>query len=156
MLTAGALVAVGVIWVTRCPPTPRSSSPTRPTPRPPPSARSARSCPTTTAHLDEDQQAADSYLTPDYRKKYDDLFEVDPAERDPHQDGGQDAGRSPPSIVRSGDDRVEVFLFVDQADHQRKQHRTPEVYKNQVRAQMQQVGGQWLVDCLITTPNGHC
>lgn len=152
VLTAGVLVAVGVIWV-KVPSDAAVEQSTRDA-----EAAAERAVGPILSydyqHLDEDQQAADSYLTPDYGKKYDDLFQV----------VRQNATRTKTvvkaqviasSIVRSGTDRVEVFLFVDQATTNVKD-KTPVVYKNQVRAQMQQVGGQWLVDCLITTPNGHC
>ena len=105
-------------------------------------------------HLDEDQAAAESYMTSDYRKQYDQLFAVvkqnAPGTRTVVTGKVVSSG-----IVRSGADRVEVLLFVDQPTTN-KQHKTPVVYKNQVRAQMEKVGGDWLVDCLITTPNGHC
>jgi len=152
VLTAGVLVAVGVIWV-KVPSDAAVEQSTRDA-----EAAAERSVGPILSydyqHLDEDQQAADSYLTPDYRKQYDDLFQV----------VKQNATRTQTvvkaqviasSIVRSGTDRVEVFLFVDQATSNVKD-KTPVVYKNQVRAQMEQVGGQWQVDCLITTPNGHC
>ena len=105
-------------------------------------------------HLDEDQAAAESYMTSDYQEQYDQLFEVvkqnAPGTRTVVTGKVVSSG-----IVRSGSDRVEVLLFVDQPTTN-KQHKTPVVYKNQVRAQMEKVGGDWLVDCLITTPNGHC
>ena len=152
VLAAGVLVAVGVIWV-KVPSDAAVEQSTRDA-----EAAAERAVGPILSydyrHLDEDQQAADSYLTPDYRKQYDDLFEV----------VKQNATRTKTvvqaqviasSIVRSGTDRVEVFLFVDQPTTN-AQTKTPVVYKNQVRAQMEHVGGQWLVDCLITTPNGHC
>lgn len=105
-------------------------------------------------HLDEDQAAAESYMTSDYAEQYDKLFAVvkqnAPGTRTVVTGKVVSSG-----IVRSGSDRVEVLLFVDQPTTN-KQHKTPVVYKNQVRAQMEKVGGDWLVDCLITTPNGHC
>jgi len=152
VLTAVVLVAVGVIWVK----VPSDASVEQ-------STRDAEAAAERAVgpilsydyrHLDEDQQAADSYLTSDYRKQYDDLFAV----------VRQNATRTKTvvkaqviasSIVRSGTDRVEVFLFVDQPTTNAKSS-TPIDYKNQVRAQMEEVGGQWLVDCLITAPNGRC
>lgn len=152
VLTAGVLVAVGVIWVK----VPSDAAVEQSTSDAEAAAERAVG-PILSydyRHLDEDKQAADSYLTADYRKQYDDLFAV----------VKQNATRTKTvvtaqviasSIVRSGTDRVEVFLFVDQPTTN-AQHKTPVVFKNQVRAQMEQVGGQWLVDCLITSPNGHC
>lgn len=106
------------------------------------------------AHLTESQSAADSYLTPDYRKSYDKLFEIIK----------QNAGASKTvvtaqvlasAVVRSGESRVEVLLFVDQPTTNKAQA-DPIVYKNQVRVQMEKIGSTWLVDCLLTTPNGSC
>ena len=105
-------------------------------------------------HLDEDKAAAESYMTSDYRDEYDRLFELvkqnAPGTRTVVTGKVISSG-----IVRSGSDRVEVLLFVDQPTTN-KQHKTPVIYKNQVRAQMEKVGDDWLVDCLVTTPNGHC
>lgn len=105
-------------------------------------------------HLAEDQSAAESYMTSDYREQYDQLFAV--VKKNAPRIQTVVTGKVVSSgIVRSGADRVEVLLFVDQPTTN-KQHKTPVVFKNQVRVQMEKVGGDWLVDCLITTPNGHC
>ena len=105
-------------------------------------------------HLDEDQAAAESYMTSDYQQEYDQLFEVI-KQNAPGTHTVVTGKVISSGIVRSGSDRVEVLLFVDQPTTN-KQHKTPVVYKNQVRAQMEKVGDDWLVDCLVTTPNGHC
>ena len=105
-------------------------------------------------HLDEDQRAAESYMTPHYQEEYDKIFGV-LKQNAPNTQTVVKAQVIASGIVRSGTDRVEVFLFVDQPTTN-KQTKTPVDYKNQVRAQMQKVGSEWLVDCLITTPNGHC
>ncbi|GAB3789551.1 J domain-containing protein [Nocardioides ungokensis] len=105
-------------------------------------------------HLDEDQAAAESYMTSGYRQNYDKLFAV--VKQNAPSTKTVVTGKVISSgIVRSGTDRVEVLLFVDQSTTN-KQNKGPVVYKNQVRAQMEKVGGDWLVDCLITTPNGSC
>jgi len=105
-------------------------------------------------HLDEDQAAAESYMTSGYQENYDKLFAV--VKQNAPSTKTVVTGKVISSgIVRSGTDRVEVLLFVDQSTTN-KQNKSPIVYKNQVRAQMEQVGGDWLVDCLITTPNGSC
>ncbi len=105
-------------------------------------------------HLDEDQAAAESYMTSHYHGDYGQVFAVI-KQNAPRTRTAVKAQVIDSGIVRSGDDRVEVLLFVDQPTTN-KQHKTPVVYKNQVRAQMEKVGNDWLVDCLITTPNGHC
>jgi len=105
-------------------------------------------------HLDEDQAAAESYMTSGYREQYDKVFAVI-KQNAPRTQTVVKGKVISSGIVRSGTDRVEVLLFVDQPTSN-KQHKTPVDYKNQVRAQMEKVGGDWLVDCLITTPNGQC
>lgn len=106
------------------------------------------------AHLDEDQKAAESYLTPSYRKKYDALFAVikqnAPQTRTVVTTKVVDSG-----VIRSSEDRVDVLLFVNRPTTN-KQHRTPVVYKDQVTARMQKVGGDWLVDCLLTGGSDEC
>ena len=57
-------------------------------------------------------------------------------------------------IVRSGEDRVSVLLFVNRPTTN-KQHPEPTVYNDQVTVTMQKVGDEWLVDDLVTTPVGR-
>ena len=106
------------------------------------------------AHLDEDEKAAESYMTPSYRKKYAQLFEVikqnAPQTRTVVTTQVVDSG-----VIRTGEDRVDVLLFVNRPTTN-KQHRTPEVYKDQVTARMEKVGNDWLVDCLVTGGNSDC
>ncbi len=54
-------------------------------------------------------------------------------------------------IVRSGEDRVEVLLFVNQPTTNKEQSE-PVVFKNQVRVTMQLVDGDWLIDDMVTSP----
>ncbi len=106
------------------------------------------------ARLDEDEQAAASYMTTAYGKQYAQLFEVI-KQNAPSTQTVVKAELLQSGIVRSGEERVEVLLFVDMATTN-KQSTEPIVYKNQVRVQMEKVGGEWLVDCLLTAPNGVC
>ena len=53
-------------------------------------------------------------------------------------------------IVRSGTDRVDVFVLVNQVTRNKQHPRVPVVYKNQVTVSMAKEGGQWLVDGLTT------
>ncbi len=53
-------------------------------------------------------------------------------------------------IVRSGTDRVDVLVFVNQATLNKQHPKTPVDYKNQVTVTMAKVGGSWLVDNLTT------
>ena len=68
-------------------------------------------------HLDEDQQAAESYMTAGYRKDYDQLFAVI-KQNAPGTQTVVKADVVASGIVRSGDDRVDVLLFVEPADDQ--------------------------------------
>jgi Mce-associated membrane protein len=126
-------------------------------------ARAARSAAETAAvpilsydyrHLDRSQAAADAYLTSGYRKKYDDLFA---ALRKPAQETKAvvTASLLDSGIVRTGADRVQVLLFVDQA-RTNKVHKTPDVFQNQVTVFMERVDGDWLVDCMVTTSANDC
>jgi Mce-associated membrane protein len=100
--------------------------------------------------LDDDQAAGRAYLTDDYRKKYDELFGVLRANGD--QTGTKVSTKVVSSgIVRSGEDRVEVLLFVDRPTTN-KQQTEPVVYKDQVRVTMELVDGEWLIDSLETSP----
>jgi Mce-associated membrane protein len=100
--------------------------------------------------LDDDQAAGRAYLTDDYRKKYDELFGVLRANGD--QTGTKVSTKVVSSgIVRSGEDRVEVLLFVGRPTTN-KQQTEPVVYKDQVRVTMELVDGEWLIDTLETSP----
>jgi Mce-associated membrane protein len=98
------------------------------------------------------QQAAEAYLTADYRDQYDRLFAV----------LQENAGRTgtvvtaevvASALVRSGDDRVSVLLFVNRPTTNKKV-KEPVVYKDQVTVTMQKVGDSWLIDDLVTSPAG--
>jgi Mce-associated membrane protein len=101
-------------------------------------------------HLDEDQKAAESYMTASYRKDYDDLFAVI-KQNAPATKTIVRAEVLASGVVRSGKDRVDVLLFVNRPTTN-KQLTEPVVYKDQVTVTMQLVDGDWLVDDLVTTP----
>ena len=104
-------------------------------------------------HLDEDQQAAQGYLTSDYRKKYDSLFAVI-KQNAPGTRTIVEADVVASGIVRSGQDRVDVLVFVNRPTTNKKQTE-PVVYKDQVTVTMQRVDGEWLVDDMSTSPVGN-
>ena len=54
-------------------------------------------------------------------------------------------------IVRSGEDRVQILVFVDRPTTN-KLSREPVVYKDQVTVTMQKVEDEWLVDDMVTSP----
>lgn len=104
-------------------------------------------------HLDEDQKAAESYMTSTYRKDYDDLFAVI-KQNAPATKTIVKAQVIASGVVRSGADRVDVLLFVNRPTTN-KQLTEPVVYKDQVTVTMQKVDGDWLVDDLVTSPVGQ-
>jgi Mce-associated membrane protein len=101
-------------------------------------------------HLDEDQKAAETYMTADYRKDYDDLFAVI-KQNAPATKTIVKAQVIASGVVRSGEDRVDVLLFVNRPTTN-KLVTEPVVYKDQVTVTMQKVDGDWLVDDLVTSP----
>lgn len=101
-------------------------------------------------NLEADQQRAASYLTADYRKDYDQLFGVI-ADNAPSTETRVAAEVIASGIVRSGEDRVDVLVFVDRPTVN-KLTPQPVTYKDQVTVTMQKVGEDWLIDNLVTSP----
>src|SRR6478752_5169488 len=66
------------------------------------------------AHLDESKAAAEGYLTGGYRKEYAKLFDGIIAQNAPATGTVVKADLVRSSVVRSGDDRVQVFMLVNQ------------------------------------------
>ncbi|MGY2700485.1 DnaJ domain-containing protein [Nocardioides sp. HB32] len=100
-------------------------------------------------HLDESRAAAEQYLTGDYRKQYDQLFDGIIKENAPSTGTVLKADLVRSSIVRAGEDRVQVFALVNQTRTNDKV-KTPQVYKNWVTITMEKVGGDWLVSGMDT------
>lgn len=100
--------------------------------------------------LEQDQQRARGHLTDDYRKEYDKLFAV-LAENAPRTQTTVEADVVSSGIVRSGEDRVQILVFVDRPTTN-KLSREPVVYKDQVTLTMEKVDDEWLVDEMATTP----
>ncbi len=103
--------------------------------------------------LEEDRAEARTYLTDRYAKEYDRLFD---AAVTPNAERTQTviAVRFLESaIVRTGDDRVDVLVFVNRRTSNKQ--RTQD-YFDQVTMRMLQVDGAWLVDCLVTSQEGRC
>jgi Mce-associated membrane protein len=104
--------------------------------------------------LDEDQEAAHEVLTSDYEDQYDRLFAVVKDNAGSTQTVVE-AEFVASAVVRGSEDRVDVLVFVNQSTTNAESEQ-PVVYRNQVRMQMERVGEEWLVDCMITEPNGDC
>ena len=100
-------------------------------------------------HLDQSAAAAQPFMTTNEKEQYDKLFAV-VRQNAPRTGTVIQAKYLASGIVRSGTDRVDVLVFVDQATRNKQHPRTPVVYKNQVTVTMAKVGGQWLVDDLTT------
>jgi Mce-associated membrane protein len=95
-------------------------------------------------HLDQSKAAAQPYLTGDYRKDYDKLFDGIIAQNAPSTGTVLETSPLRSGIVRSGKDRVQVFLLVNQT-RTNKAEKKPVVYKNWVTVTMQKVDDDWLV-----------
>lgn len=102
------------------------------------------------ASLEDDQAAARAYLTSDYRADYDKLFEVI-KQNAPTTGTKVTVEVLASGIVRSGEDRVSILLFVNRPTTN-KQQSEPVVYRDQVTLTMQRVDGDWLVDDMVTSP----
>lgn len=102
-------------------------------------------------NLDASEATASSYLTPKYRRTdYAPLFEVIKANA-PSTKTVVTAEVVASGIVRSGEDRVSVLVFVNRPTLNASTSE-PVVYRDQVTMEMTDVGGEWLVDGMVTTP----
>ena len=99
-------------------------------------------------HLDDDQRAAGELMTSGYRKKYDALFSQIAANA-PDLKAVVKSEVVASGIVRSGEDRVQVQVFVNRPTL-RKDLTEPEVFRDQVVLTMERSGDQWLVDDMDT------
>jgi len=99
-------------------------------------------------HLDADQRAAGELMTSSYQKKYDALFSQIAANA-PDLKAVVTSQVVASGIVRSGEDRVQVLVFVNRPT-QRKDQADPVVYRDQVVMTMEKSGGDWLVDNMDT------
>lgn len=100
-------------------------------------------------HLDQSQATATPYMTDNERAQYDKLFAVI-RQNAPRTGTVVKAKYLASGIVRSGTDRVDVLVFVNQVTTNKQHPEQPVVYKNQVTVTMAKVGGDWLVDNLTT------
>lgn len=100
--------------------------------------------------LEEDQAEAHEWLTDDQREDYDELFEVI-RENAPSTRTVVEVEVVSTAIVRAGEERTEVLLFVNRPTTN-KANKDPVVYKDQVTLTMERVDDRWLVDELRTSP----
>jgi len=99
--------------------------------------------------IDGSKAAAQAYLTGDFRKEYDKLYDGVIAENAPSTGTVLEAKLVSSGLVRAEADRVQVFLLVDQT-RTNKADKQPVVYKNWVTVTMENVDGDWLVSGLDT------
>jgi Mce-associated membrane protein len=100
-------------------------------------------------HLDASAAAAQPYLTSSEKDQYDKLFDVI-RQNAPRTGTVVQAKYLASGVVRSGTDRVDVFVLVNQVTRNKQHPRVPVIYKNQVTVSMAKQGDQWLVDGLTT------
>jgi len=98
--------------------------------------------------LDEDQKAAGALMTADYREDYDKLFEVIKENADAVKPVVT-VEVVASGIVRSGEDRVQVLVFVNRPTTN-AQSTEPVASRDQVVMTMEKSGDRWLVDDLST------
>jgi Mce-associated membrane protein len=101
------------------------------------------------AHLDQSKSTAEQYITGDYRKEYDKLFDGVIAPNAPSTGTVVTAKVARAGVTRADQDRVQVFLLVDQSRTNKKSSK-PVVYQNWVTATMEKVDGDWLISGLET------
>jgi Mce-associated membrane protein len=99
--------------------------------------------------LDQSAAAAQPYLTSSEKEQYDKLFDVI-RQNAPRTGTVVRARYLASGVVRSGTDRVDVLVLVDQVTRNQQHPKVPVVYKNQVTVSMAKAGDQWLVDGLTT------
>jgi Mce-associated membrane protein len=98
--------------------------------------------------LEADQEDAGRFLTSEFRKDYDRLFELvkQNAVRAKAKVTAQVIGSG---VVRSGTERVEILLFVNRPTTNTATTE-PKVSRDQVTLTMENVDGEWLVDDMKT------
>jgi Mce-associated membrane protein len=101
------------------------------------------------ARLDDSRAAAQAHLTGRYRKEYDKLFDGVIAGNAPATGTVLEAEVVSSGVVRADQDRVQVFLLVDQS-RTNKAEPKPVVYKNWVTVTMERVDDDWLIAELDT------
>lgn len=100
--------------------------------------------------MDADQEAAGELMTASYRADYDKLF-AQLAANAPDLKVVVGCEVVASGIVRSGEDRVQVLVFVNRPT-ERADLTTPRTYRDQVRITMVRSGDDWLVDGMETSP----
>lgn len=103
--------------------------------------------------LEASRSAATAFMTPAYTEVYEQNFAGFIEENAPATQTIVTAEVVDSGIVRTGDDRVDVLVFVNRPTRNAS---GDSVSRDQVTVRMLDVGGSWLVDCLITQPGDSC
>ena len=100
-------------------------------------------------HMDQSKSAAEPLMTTTEQGEYDKLFAV-LQDNAPSTQTVVTAQYVASGVVRSGTDRVDVLVFVDQKTTNKRLTK-PVTYRNQATLTMEKVGSQWLVDHIQTS-----
>lgn len=103
--------------------------------------------------LEESRQRATSYMTDEQAKRYEKLYEAVIQANAPRTETVVEVELLRSGIVRTGPDRVDVLLFVNRPTSNKQGEVT---YRDQATFRMVETGGQWLVGCVITSPDQNC
>lgn len=103
-------------------------------------------------NLEESRAAAVSFMTPQYAETYEENF-VLVEDNAPTTQTIVTAEVVSSGVVRTGEDRVDVLVFVNRPTRNAS---GDTVSRDQVTLRMLDVDDRWLVDCLITEPGGTC
>jgi len=96
--------------------------------------------------LDEDQQAAEKYLTASYRKDYADTFDRLVRPNATKLKANVEAQVRGSGVTHADPDRVNVLLYVNQTTKSTAHAGEPQVALNRVQLAMVRQGDDWLVD----------
>jgi len=99
--------------------------------------------------LEGSRDAAVTYMTDDYREKYEQLFEV-LEENAPDTKTIVRAELVASAVGLIGEDRIQVLVFVNRPTLNAELSE-PEIYRDQATLTMAEVDGEWLVDDMTTT-----
>jgi Mce-associated membrane protein len=99
--------------------------------------------------LEADRDAAARYMTPEYREKYLDTFQL-VLDNAPERRTVVQADVRASGVVHAETDRVNVLLFVNQTTTSTANSGEPQTALNRVVMQMARSGDTWLVDDITT------
>lgn len=105
--------------------------------------------------LDGSRESALNVITSDFRDEYDKFFDGVVVPNAETTKTVVTAEVIASAVVRGGEERVEIMLFVNRPTTNAAT-KEPEIYKDQVTVFMEKVEDEWLIDCVITTPEGTC